>query len=93
MTANRLTRAEVPVRIFDQAGKDPVSRAEAKRVLASVITSNEILLDFEGVGIIGPAFADEVFRVFRNEHPETHMIWVNANRDVAAMIRRALTAK
>ncbi len=49
----------------------------------------EVVLDFSGVDEIGPAFADEIFRVFANEHPGTNLSPVNANDSVARMIRRA----
>ena len=47
-------------------------------------------LDFRGVTVIGQAFADEVFRVFKNNHPRITIVPRNANEDVVFMIRRAL---
>ena len=46
--------------------------------------------DFAGVEMIGQAFADEIFRVFRKAHPETQLESVNASPDVARMIQRAM---
>jgi anti-sigma regulatory factor (Ser/Thr protein kinase) len=65
-----------------------VSRSQAKRVMARLERFKEIVLDFEGVDEIGPAFADEIFRVFRAEHPQTHITPVNASEAVGRMIRR-----
>ncbi len=49
----------------------------------------EILLDFEGVDKIGQAFADEIFRVFQNQHPDIRLEPVRANQEVLRMIARA----
>ena len=52
-----------------------------------------LLLDCSGVAAIGQAFADEVFRVFANAHPETTLTVVDAAPDVLRMIRRAETLR
>lgn len=54
---------------------------------------DEALLDFKGVRSIGPAFADEIFRVFAAAHPNVQLIAINANEQVTAMIRRATAAR
>jgi hypothetical protein len=41
------------------------------------------------VNEIGQAFADEVFRVFQNAHPDTLMAPVNMTPAVKAMVSRA----
>jgi len=69
-----------------------VSRSQAKRVTARLDRFKEIVLDFRRVDTIGPAFADEIFRVFQRAHPGIHVRWVNAGPDVERMIRRALAA-
>ena len=51
-----------------------------------------MLLDFEGVPTIGRAFADEVFRVFRRDHPDVSIVPVNDNPEVKRMIARAWSA-
>ena len=33
-------------------------------------------------------FADEVFRVFQNEHPKVKISYLNANADVEFMVKR-----
>lgn len=48
-----------------------------------------MVFDFSGEEAIGQAFADEVFRVFRRQHPEMEIISLNTNKDVAQMISRA----
>ena len=52
----------------------------------------EVVLDFAGVETIGPAFADEVFRVFWSRHSCMMLIPVNTNEDVQRMIMRSLRA-
>jgi hypothetical protein len=66
-----------------------VSRSQAKRLLARMDRFSVVVLDFEGVGEIGPAFADEVFRVFAAEHPEVQLISANEGPEVQKMIERA----
>jgi len=46
------------------------------------------LLDFSGVEMIGQAFADQIFRVFRNEHPDINLVRINTNDDVEKMVHR-----
>jgi len=84
------SKTNVVLRLLD-TGDDAsfVSRSQAKRVLARLPRFKEVLLDFEGVKSIAPAFADEIFRIFATEHPEVHMTPVRAVPDVLRMIDRA----
>jgi hypothetical protein len=50
-----------------------------------------VILDFAEVATIGQAFADEVFRVFVNEHPQVKIIAAHTNTEVAGMIARVET--
>ena len=52
-----------------------------------------VVLDFAGVTRIGQAFADEVFRVFANEHPQIELQSIHAGPEVRQMIRRAEVAR
>ena len=47
----------------------------------------EIIFDFRGISFMGQGFADEVFRVFQNAHPDIKLTAVNANASVEGMIR------
>lgn len=67
----------------------PFARSQAKRLLQQVGEANCVMLDFEGVDSIGQAFADEIFRVFANEHPQVELIAMHAVPQVQQMIRRA----
>lgn len=70
-------------------GRSYVSRSEAKRLLHKLEKFRVIELDFRGVESIGQGFADEVFRVFRNDHPDSAIVPVNANPAIEAMIKHA----
>jgi hypothetical protein len=49
-----------------------------------------VVFDFDGVELIGQAFADEIFRVFALSHPGITLEHLNANNEVSKMILRAL---
>ncbi|MCY7407035.1 MAG: DUF4325 domain-containing protein [Alkalinema sp. CAN_BIN05] len=85
------TKTVVPVRLAQYGDEKLVSRSQAKRLLVRVDRFKKVILDFSGVEIIGQAFADEVFRVFRNQHPEIELISIHETQDVRQMIRRAET--
>jgi hypothetical protein len=84
------TRTHVPVNLALYEEETLVSRSQAKRLLSRVDRFKEALLDFKDVKDIGPAFSDEVFRVFANAHPSVKLSWINANPSVEKMIKRAL---
>jgi len=79
----------VPVELVRYENENLISRSQAKRLLARFERFKEIVLDFKGVDKIGQAFADEIFRVFRNQHPEINIGCINANANVKKMILRA----
>jgi hypothetical protein len=83
------TRTKVPVRLAQYANEMLVSRSQAKRLLARFDRFKTVALDFKGVETIGQAFADEIFRVFAQEHPDIKLVEINANPDVQGMINRA----
>lgn len=79
----------VPVKLMQYEGESLLSRSQAKRLIQRFEKFLEVVLDFEGVNIIGQAFADEVFRVFQNEHPNVHLTPVNTTTEIKNMIIRA----
>lgn len=83
------SKTHVPLSLARYDREQLVSRSQAKRVLARFERFEEIALDFAGINMIGQAFADEIFRVFRNNHPDIKLVAINANDDVMRMIRRA----
>ncbi len=66
-----------------------VSRSQARRVLAGLEKFKTIILDFNGVPTIGQAFADEIFRVFKNAHPDIEVKTINMNEAVNFMVQRS----
>lgn len=82
------TKTIVPVSLLRYGTENLVSRSQAKRLLGRFERFKEIWLDFQGVPLIGQAFADEIFRVFQSTHPEIKLRWVDANEEVEKMIRR-----
>lgn len=79
----------VPVRLAKVGDENLISRSQAKRLLQRVDRFRCVVLDFDAVPTIGQAFADEIFRVFANAHPEVELIPTNAVPAVQQMIRRA----
>ena len=66
-----------------------VSRSQARRVLARLEQFKEVFFDFKGVQTVGPAFIDEIFRVFRLSHPDVSLVPTEANEEVLRLIARA----
>ena len=83
------TKTVVPVRLAQYGDDKLISRSQAKRLLARVDRFKTVILDFREVATIGQAFADEIFRVFRNNHPEIDLYPIHATTDVQDVIRRA----
>lgn len=83
------TKTVVPVRLAQYGDEQLISRSQAKRLLARIDRFKMVVFDFAGVDIIGQAFADEVFRVFQNDHPHIELLPVHANSLVHQMISRA----
>lgn len=67
-----------------------VSRSEAKRLARNLERFREVVVDFRGVEEVGQGFADEIFRVWAGNHPETNLVPVNMNRAVKFIVGRAL---
>jgi anti-sigma regulatory factor (Ser/Thr protein kinase) len=77
------------IRLARSNGEDLVSRSQAKRILSRLEQFKRVILDFEGIAWVGPAFADEIFRVFTAAHPEIDLVALNASPDIQKMINRA----
>lgn len=81
-------RTVVPVRLAKVGDENLVSRSQARRLLQRVENFRHVVLDFAEVGGIGQAFADEIFRVFANAHPDVELVAIHAVPEVQQMIRR-----
>lgn len=78
----------VPVRLAQHEGERLVSRSQAKRLTRRFERFLAVELDFTGVEEIGQGFADEVFRVFQQAHPQTRLSALHMTDAVAAMVKR-----
>jgi anti-sigma regulatory factor (Ser/Thr protein kinase) len=83
------TKTVVPVRLAQYGDDKLVSRSQAKRLLDRVDRFKTVLIDFSDVTSIGQAFADEIFRVFRNSHPAIALHAINTNAEIHDMVTRA----
>ena len=79
----------VPVELARYGNEKLISRSQAKRLMARFELFKTVVLNFQGVETIGQAFADELFRVFPQAHPETSLVAIRATEPVQRMIARA----
>lgn len=80
------------IKLFE-TGLSFLSRSEAKRLTNGLDKFHEIRLDFAKVESIGQGFADELFRVWANEHPNIKLIPFNMIEPVNFMVNRSLSNK
>ncbi len=78
---------EVPVKLA-QLSSQLISRSQGKWVVERATQFRTVILDFEGVEMVGQAFVDEVFRVFATAHPQVRLRTANAAPLVADTITR-----
>ena len=86
------TKTRTVVKLF-ALGRDFVSRSEARRILHGLEVFREIVVDFQDVDGIGQGFADEVFRVFAQQHPTIRLVPVNMVETVRFFVERAERAR
>lgn len=79
----------IPVKLFDE-GEIWISRSQAKKLLAGLEKYKRIIFDFAGIGVIGQAFADEIFRVFNIHHPQIELEPINMSESVKLMVHHAI---
>ncbi len=81
-------KTEIRVKLYTIGGVH-ISRSQARRVLAGLEKFKVIVFDFDKVSTVGQAFADEVFRVFHNQHPQIKLETENMAEGVKFMVKRA----
>lgn len=81
-------KTEIRVKLFTSGGVH-ISRSQARRILEGLEKFKAILLDYENVPLVGQAFADEIYRVFQNKHPDIVIEEENMSEGVKFMIERA----
>lgn len=84
------TKTIIPVNLARYGDENLISRSQAKRLLTRIDRFAEVILDFKDVKTIGQAFADEVFRVFRNQNPQIKLSWIHDCENVENMIKRVI---
>ncbi|MBI2623383.1 MAG: STAS-like domain-containing protein [Candidatus Liptonbacteria bacterium] len=67
----------------------PISRSCAREVLSGLEKFKIILFDYEKVPMVGQAFADEIYRVFQELHPDIRLENENMSEGVRFMVERA----
>ena len=80
-------KTEIKVKLYTM-GTIYISRSQARRILVGLEKFESIILDFTRVPTVGQAFADEIFRVFKNKYPKKKIIAINTNEAVKFMINR-----
>ena len=78
-------RTTVPLHLLTSNGS-LTSRADAKRAVARLTDFHRVEIDFAGVKDVGHAFADEMFRVFGRDHPETQLVPVGMTPQIMDMV-------
>lgn len=79
-------RTRIPVKEACISG-EPVARSQARRICNRLEEFREVILDFDGVEIMGQGFADELFRVYARACPQVILRPVHMTGDVIRMIR------
>lgn len=79
----------VPMKLAQYGDEQLVSRSQAKRLIARFDRFRTVILDFDGVQQVGQAFADELFRVYANDHPQVDLIPRNMTEQVERMWLRS----
>lgn len=86
------SRTHIPVTLARYGDENLISRSQAKRLLNRFERFKEIVLDFNNVEMIGQAFADEIFRVYKLDHPSVNITYMAANKQVEQMISRVINS-
>ncbi|MEW8431537.1 MAG: DUF4325 domain-containing protein [gamma proteobacterium symbiont of Ctena orbiculata] len=91
--AYQFNKTVIPVRLAQYGDEKLVSRSQAKRLMAHIERFQYVIFDFGGVSAIGQAFADEIFRVYAQHHPDIVLIPENMVPNVEKMVKRAISSK
>jgi hypothetical protein len=83
----------VPVELAQYGDEQLISRSQAKRLLSRVELFKVVMFDFTRVDSIGQAFADEIFRVFAQKHPDIELIPIHTNKEIDQMMSRAKSVR
>jgi len=79
---------KVAVRLY-KMGNNYISRSQARRIMSGLDKFKTVILDYRYINVVGQAFADQIFRVWHNDHPGTVIEIINSNENIDMMIERA----
>lgn len=85
--------ASYEVMLIQREEERLIARSQAKRLLRNLDKFDRIILDFTGIRTVGQGFVDEVFYVFKQQHPGIEIQHRNANENVRFMIDRGITTR
>ena len=81
-------KTEIRVKLFMSGGVH-VSRSQARRILEGLDKFKVIMFDYDNVPLVGQAFADEIYRVFQERHPDIRLENENMSEGVRFMVERS----
>ena len=84
-------KTRIPIKEVCTQGQ-PMARSQARKLLWRLEQFRQVELDFAEVDFMGQGFADEMFRVFKDRHPEIEIIPINACPRVLGMIKHVQTS-
>jgi anti-sigma regulatory factor (Ser/Thr protein kinase) len=87
------SKTVVPMKLAQYGEEQLISRSQAKRLIARFDRFKKVVLNFDGVQEIGQAFADEIFRVYANQHPDVELIPENMTKQIENMWLRAVSPR
>jgi anti-sigma regulatory factor (Ser/Thr protein kinase) len=87
------SKTVVPMKLARLGDEQLISRSQAKRLIARFDRFRTVTLDFSDVQEVGQAFADELFRVYANAHPNVELIPKHMSEQVGRMWLRAVAPR
>jgi len=82
------SKTKITVKLY-RTGTYHVSRSQARRILTGLEKFKTIIFDFKDIETVGQGFADEIFRVWKNNHKDIELQSINQNENIDFMIKRA----
>ncbi len=79
-------KTHVSLHLLKYEGEELISRSQARRLLTRLDQFEEVVLNFEGISMIGHSFADEIFRVYQNANPKIEITTMNTSPEVHKVI-------
>jgi hypothetical protein len=88
--AYEFSKTMVRIEVFKTEG-EYVSRSQSRHVLNGLEKFKKVVLNFNGVLILGRAFADEVMRVWKVDHSTIRIELRNANQSTRFMAQHVVS--